>query len=186
MPVNEIMEKGEDKMKKSIASTQKEFTSIRTGRANPMVLEGLNIDYYGAPTPIRQMANVSVQDGQTLVITPFDRTSIGNIEKEILKSDLGITPNNDGVSIRLVFPQPTEERRKGLVKEIKKIGEDSKIAIRNVRREMTDSLKKMEKDEKLPEDTVKQQQDEIQKITDKYIKEIDKVVSEKETEVMSI
>jgi len=146
----------------------------------------LNIDYYGAPTPIRQMANVSVQDGQTLVITPFDRTSIGNIEKEILKSDLGITPNNDGVSIRLVFPQPTEERRKGLVKEIKKIGEDSKIAIRNVRREMTDSLKKMEKDEKLPEDTVKQQQDEIQKITDKYIKEIDKVVSEKETEVMSI
>jgi len=186
MPVNEIMEKGEDKMKKSVASTQKEFANIRTGRANPMILDAINIEYYGAPTPLKQMANVSVQDGQTLVITPFDKTCIGNIEKEILKSDLGIMPNNDGINIRLVFPQLTEERRKGLVKEIKKTGEDSKVAIRNIRREMADSLKKMEKDENLPEDAVKQQQDEIQKLTDKFVKEIDSVVSAKETEVMSI
>lgn len=186
MPVNEIFQKGEEKMKKSVQSTQKEFSNIRTGRANPMILDNVNIEYYGTPTPVKQLANVSVQDSQILVITPYDKSSIGNIEKAVLKSDIGITPNNDGANIRLVFPQPTEERRKELVKDIKKIGEDSKVAIRNIRREMTDSLKKAEKDESLPEDEVKKQQDEIQKLTDKYIKEIDKTVSEKETEILSI
>ncbi len=186
MPVDEIMQKGEEKMKKSVSSTQKEFSNIRTGRANPLVLDNINVDYYGAPTPVRQLANVSIQDGQTLVITPFDKTTFASIEKAILKSDLGITPNNDGVNIRLNFPQPTEERRKNLAKEVKKIGEDSKVAIRNVRREMTDSLKKLEKAENLPEDQVKQEQDEIQKLTDKYTQEIDKIVAEKEKEVLSI
>jgi len=186
MPVNDIMQKGEDKMKKSVSSTQKEFSNIRTGRANPMILDNISIDYYGTPTPLKQLANVSVQDGQTLVITPYDKSSIGNIEKAIMKSDIGITPNNDGTNIRLVFPQPTEERRKGLVKEVKKVGEDAKVAIRNIRREMADSLKKAEKAESLPEDEVKKSQDEVQKLTDKYIKNIDNMVSEKETEILSI
>jgi len=186
MPVNEIMDKGEDKMKKTVLNTQKEFSNIRTGRANPLILDSISVEYYGTPTPIRQVSNISVKDGQTLVITPYDKTGIGSIEKAILKSDIGITPNNDGINIRLVFPQPTEERRKELVKEIKKNGEDSKVAIRNIRREMTDSLKKMEKTENIPEDEVKKQQDEIQKLTDKYVKEIDKVVSEKEKEILSI
>ena len=186
MPVDEIMTKGEDKMKKTVLSTQKEFSNIRTGRANPLILDSINVEYYGTPTPIRQLSNISVQDGQTLVITPYDKTSIGNIEKAILKSDIGITPNNDGVNIRLVFPQPTEERRKELVKEIKKAGEESKVAIRNIRREMTDSLKKMEKAENIPEDEIKKQQNEIQKLTNKYTKEIDNVVSGKEKEILSI
>ncbi len=186
MPASEIIQKGEDKMKKSIQSTQKEFSNIRTGRANPMILDTISVEYYGTPTPVRQLANISVQDGQTLVVTPYDKTSIANIEKAILKSDLGITPGNDGSNIRLAFPQPTEERRKGLVKEVKKIGEDSKVAIRNIRREMTDSLKKAEKEENIPEDEVKKQQDEIQKLTDKFIKNIDEIVSEKESEILSI
>lgn len=186
MPVKEIMQKGEEKMQKAVASTQKEFANLRTGRANPMILDSINAEYYGAPTPIRQLANVSVQEGQSLIITPFDKTCIGNIEKAILKSDLGITPGNDGTCIRLVFPQPTEEKRKEMAKEAKKIGEETKVAVRNVRREMTDSLKKAEKIENLPEDEVKSQQEEIQKLTDKYIKKIDEVVSEKEKEIMSI
>ena len=186
MPVKELMTNGEEKMEKSIVNLQKEFTNIRTGRANPLILEKINVEYYGVPTPVNQLSNISVQDGQVLVITPYDKSSFGNIEKAILKSDIGITPNNDGVNIRLVFPQPTEERRKGLVKEIKKLGEDTKVAIRNIRREMTDSLKKKEKSENIPEDTVKNHQDEIQKLTDKYVKEIDKIVSNKENEILSI
>ena len=184
MPVNEIMEKGEDKMKKSVASTQKDFSNIRTGRANPMILDNINVEYYGTPTSLRQLANVSVQEGQILVITPYDKSCLGSIEKAVLKSDIGITPNNDGINIRLVFPQPTEERRKELVKDIKKTGEDAKVAIRNIRREMTDSLKKMEKTENIPEDDVKKHQDDIQKLTDRYVKE--NIVSEKETEILSI
>ncbi len=186
MPVKEIMDKGEEKMQKSVLSTQKEFANIRTGRANPLILDKVSVDYYGVPTPVRQLSNVSVQDGQTLVITPYDKGSIGNIEKALLKSDIGITPGNDGANIRLVFPQPTEERRKELVKDIKKQGEDSKVAIRNIRREMTDSLKKAEKSESIPEDEVKKQQDEIQKLTDKYIKEIDNLIAEKEKEILSL
>ncbi|HSA06674.1 MAG TPA: ribosome recycling factor [Candidatus Gastranaerophilales bacterium] len=186
MPVNEIMKNGEDRMKKTLASAQKEFSNIRTGRANPMVLDSINAEYYGTPTPVRQLANVSVQDGHTMVITPYDKTGLANIEKAILKSDLGITPNSDGTCIRLIFPQPTEERRKGLVKEIKKIGEDTKVSIRNIRREMSDSLKKTGKSENIPEDEQKDHQDIIQKLTDKYIKGIDRIVYEKETEILSI
>lgn len=186
MPANEIMEKGEDRMKKSVASTQKEFTNIRTGRANAHILDKITVDYYGTETPIKQLTNISVQDGQTLVVTPYDKGSMLTIEKAIMKSDLGITPNNDGVNIRLIFPQPTEERRKELVKEVKKQGEDAKVAIRNIRREMSDSIKKAEKTDNIPEDEIKKYQDEIQKITDRYIKNIDTIVAEKEKEILSI
>ena len=123
MPVKELMTSGEDKMKKTLASTQKEFANIRTGRANPSILDKITVDYYGTATPIRQITNVTVHDGHTLVITPYDKTAMVNIEKAIMKSDIGITPNNDGTNIRMIFPQPTEERRKELVKDIKKIGE---------------------------------------------------------------
>lgn len=186
MPVNQLFEQAEEKMNKTIAGTKKEYSAIRTGRANPLVLDKITIEYYGSPTSLRQIATVSIQDGQTLVITPYDKTIINVIEKAIMKSDLGVTPNSDGVCIRLTFPQPTEERRKELVKTVKKVGEEGKVAIRNIRRDSTDTLKKLEKSENIPEDEVKKAQDKIQKITDKYIREMDDVVAEKEREVLSI
>ena len=186
MPVNQLLEQGEDKMKKSIAGIRKELTNIRTGRANPLILDKITVEYYGAPTSLRQLATVNVQDGQTLVITPYDKTIVNGIEKAVLKSDLGVTPNSDGNCVRLTFPQPTEERRKELVKTVKKLGEDGKVSIRNIRRDLTDSLKKLEKSENLPEDEVKKMQEKIQKITDKYIKEMDDIIAEKEKEVLSI
>lgn len=186
MPVNDLFQQGENKMQKTLAETKKEYVSIRTGRANPMILDKINVDYYGTSTPLRQISNVSVQDGQTLVIQPYDKSALGAIEKGILKSDLGVTPNNDGANIRIVFPALTEERRKELVKLVKKIGEDNKVAIRNIRRDMTDSLKKLEKSENIPEDEVKKHQDQIQKLTDKYIREIDNMVVEKEKEVLAV
>ncbi|HBG49398.1 MAG TPA: ribosome recycling factor [Cyanobacteria bacterium UBA9971] len=186
MPVNQLFEQGEEKMSKTIAGTKKEFSSIRTGRANPLVLDKISVEYYGTPTPLRQIATVNVHDGQTLVIAPYDKTIINLIEKAIMKSDLGVTPNSDGICIRLTFPQPTEERRKELVKTVKKLGEEGKVAIRNIRRDLTDTLKKLEKSENIPEDEVKKAQDKIQKITDKYTREMDDVVAEKEKEVLSI
>jgi len=186
MPVNQLFEQGEEKMAKTIAGTKKEFLSIRTGRANPLILDKISVEYYGTPTPLRQLCTVNVHDGQTLVITPYDKTALAGIEKSILKSDLGVTPNSDGICIRLTFPQPTEERRKELVKTVKKLGEEGKIAIRNIRRDLTDTLKKLEKSDNIPEDEVKKAQDKIQKITDKYIKDLEDIVVEKEKEVLSI
>lgn len=186
MSIEEILLNGEEKMQKAIANMKKEFANIRTGRANPMILDKVQVDYYGSPTPVRQMANVTVQDGTTLAIQPFDKGTLADIEKAIAKADIGITPNNDGITIRLTFPQPTEDRRKELVKDVKKAGEDGKVAIRNVRRDMTDGLKKSEKEDSLSEDQVKDYQDDIQKLTDKYTKEIDSLVSEKEKEVMTV
>lgn len=186
MPVNQLFEQGEDKMTKTIAGTKKELLGIRTGRANPLILDKIDVEYYGTPTPLRQMATVNVHDGITLVITPYDKTALSGIEKAILKSDLGVTPNSDGICIRLTFPQPTEERRKELVKTVKKLGEEGKVAIRNIRRDLTDHLKKLEKSESIPEDEVKKAQDKIQKITDKYVKEMDDIVADKEKEVLSI
>jgi ribosome recycling factor len=176
----------EDKMKKALAATQNEMSTVRTGRANPMLLDRLSIDYYGSPTPVRQIASVSVQDGQTLVIQPFDKTQIATIEKSISKSDLGLTPNNDGSVIRLTVPPLSEERRKELVKMVKKFGEDGKVAIRNVRRDGTDDVDKLKKSENLPEDDVRRYQDIIQKLTDRYIAEMDKLVVEKEKELMEV
>ena len=177
---------GEEKMEKAIAQMKREFASVRTGRANPGVLDRVVVDYYGAPTTIRQMAQVSVSEGTSLVITPFDKSIMKEVEKAIIKAELGVAPNNDGVCIRLNFPPLTEERRKETAKEVKKYGEDAKVAIRNVRRDMVDSLKKIEKDENLPEDVAKDNQDKIQKLTDKYVGMIDSLVAEKEKEVLTV
>ena len=177
---------GEEKMEKAINQLRKEFGSICSGRANPLILDKVVVDYYGAPTPLRQMSQVTVQDGTTLVITPYDKSTLKEIEKAIIKAEIGITPNSDGICIRLPFPPLTEDRRKEIAKEVKKIGEEAKVAVRNIRRDMTDDLKKIEKNEKLPEDAVKDNQDKIQKVTDKYTGIIDKAVAEKEKEVMTV
>ena len=177
---------GEEKMEKAIGQLKKDFATVRTGRANPGILDKVIVEYYGAPTPIRQMAQVSVSEGTTLVISPFDKGIIKEIEKALIKAELGVAPNNDGTCIRLNFPPLTEERRKETAKDVKKFGEDTKIAIRNVRRDMVDSLKKIEKDENLPEDAVKDNQDQIQKLTDKYVGIIDSLVTEKEKEVLTV
>ena len=177
---------GEEKMEKAISQLQKEFGSIRSGRANPAILDKVIVEYYGAPTPLRQMSQVSVQDGTTLVITPYDKTIMKDIEKAIIKAEIGITPNSDGICIRLPFPPLTEDRRREIAKDVKKLGEDAKVAIRNIRRDMVDKLKKIEKDENLPEDSAKDNQDKIQKLTDKYIANIDKAVEVKEKEVMTV
>lgn len=186
MSTDEMLLNGEEKMEKAVNALKKEYASVRTGRANPIILDKVVVDYYGAPTPLRQMSQVSVQDGQTLVIAPYDKTIIKEIEKAMIKAELGITPNSDGIVIRLTFPPLTEERRKEISKDVKKTGEDAKVAIRNIRRDMTDELKKIEKAENLPEDAVKDNQDKIQKLTDKYVKIIDDVASEKEKEVMTV
>ncbi len=177
---------GEEKMEKTVAQLQKEFGTIRSGRANPGILDRVMVEYYGAPTPLRQMSQVSVQDGTTLVITPYDKTVMKEIEKAIIKAEIGITPNSDGICIRLPFPPLTEDRRREIAKDVKKLGEDAKVAIRNIRRDMTDGLKKVEKGENLPEDMVKDNQDKIQKLTDKYTANIDSAVAVKEKEVMTV
>jgi len=184
--LDELFLFGEDKMEKAVSQLHKEFASVRSGRANPLILDKVVVDYYGAPTPLRQMSQVTVQDGTTLVISPYDKSIIKDIEKAIIKAEIGITPNSDGICIRLPFPPLTEERRKETAKEVKKMGEDSKVVIRNIRRDMTDDLKKIEKSENLPEDVVKDNQDKIQKLTDKYTGIIDKSVSDKEKEVMTV
>ena len=186
MSTDELFLFGEEKMEKAIAQLQKEFASVRSGRANPAILDKVVVEYYGAPTPLRQMSQVSVQDGTTLVITPYDKTIMKDIEKAIIKAEIGITPNSDGTCIRLPFPPLTEDRRKEIAKDVKKMGEDAKVAIRNIRRDMVDKLKKIEKDENLPEDAVKDNQDKIQKMTDKYTDKIDKSVTDKEKEVMTV
>ncbi len=186
MAIDELLVSGEEKMEKAVTALKKEFASIRTGRANPLILDKVVVDYYGVPTPLRQISQVGVQDGQTLVITPYDKTIIKEIEKAMIKAELGITPNSDGLVIRLTFPPLTEERRKEISKDVKKIAEEAKVAIRNIRRDLTDDVKKLEKSENLPEDVVKDGQDEIQKLTDKYVKIIDGVASEKEKEVLTV
>ena len=177
---------GEEKMEKAIGQLKKDFASVRTGRANPAILDKVIVEYYGAPTPIRQMAQVSVSEGTTLVITPFDKSIMKEVEKAIIKAELGVAPNNDGTCVRLNFPPLTEERRRETAKDVKKFGEDAKVAIRNVRRDMVDDLKKIEKDENLPEDMVKDNQDKIQKMTDKYVGIVEVAVAEKEKEVMTV
>lgn len=184
--LDELFLFGEEKMEKAVSQMKREFASIRSGRANPLILDKVMVDYYGVPTQLRQMSQVTVSEGTTLVISPFDKSTIKDIEKAIIKAELGITPNNDGVCIRLNFPPLTEERRKETAKEVKKLGEDAKVVVRNARRDMVDDLKKLEKSENLPEDVVKDNQDKIQKQTDKYTGIIDSLVSEKEKEVMTV
>ena len=186
MTVDEIKKQTNDKMEKCVAQLKKDLVTIRTGRANPLILDKVVVDYYGAPTGLRQLAQVSVAEGTTLVITPFDKSIIKDIEKAIVKAEIGITPNSDGVCIRLTFPPLTQDRRKELAKEVKAMGETAKVAIRNVRRDMTDAVKKLEKSDNLPEDAIKDGVDQVQKITDKYTKIVDETVSAKEKEVMEI
>lgn len=184
--MKEKMKKAEEKMNKSVERLKGEFASIRAGRANPAVLDKVMVDYYGTPTPINQMAAVSVSEARILVIQPWDASSIKAIEKAILTSDVGITPTNDGKALRLVFPQPTEDRRKELCKEIKKYGEETKVAIRSIRRDTMEAYKKMKKDSEITEDDLKTCEKDIQNLTDKFCKNIDTLVSEKEHEVMSL
>ena len=184
--LDELFLFGEEKMEKAITQLHREFASVRTGRANPLVLDKVVVDYYGAPTQLRQMSQVSVQEGTTLVITPYDKSVLKEIEKAIIKADLGVNPNSDGICIRLNFPPLTEESRKLIVKDVKKMGEDAKVAVRNARRDMTDDLKKIEKEENLPEDMVKDVQDKIQKLTDKYTGIVDSKVKKKKKEVLTV
>jgi ribosome recycling factor len=176
----------EVKMQKSIAAYQENLTVIRAGQANTAVLSKVSFEYWGAPTLISSMADIRVADTKTVTITPYDATTLKAMEKAILASDVGITPTNDGKVIRLVFPQPTEERRKELVKQIQKMAEDAKVAIRNVRRDANDLCKKLKKDGEMTEDEQKTSEKSIQDLTDKYIKDIDAITSKKEKEIMQI
>ncbi len=176
----------EEKMTKSYDAMIREFTAIRAGRANPHVLDKLKVDYYGTPTPIQQVGNISVPEPRMLQIQPWEKSLIKAIEKAILTSDLGITPSNDGTVIRLVFPELTEERRKDLVKDIKKKGEAAKVAIRNIRRDANEVFKKQNKANEISEDDMKDLETKTQKMTDKYIADVDKAVDEKSKEIMTV
>ncbi len=184
--MSERVKEYSDKMAKTIDHLQNEYATVRAGRANPHVLDKLRVDYYGTPTPIQQVGNVSVPDPRTIQIAPWEKSILKDIEKAIQASDIGINPSNDGSVIRLVFPELTEERRKELAKEIKKKGEDAKVAVRNIRRDGNDAFKKLTKAEDLSEDEVKDLEDELQKLTDKYIKEIDSMVDAKSKEIMTV
>ena len=173
-------------MKKSIESYKLELDTVRAGRANAKILDRITVDYYGTPTPINQLGTISVPDARTLVIQPWDSTILKEIEKSILASDIGITPANDGKIIRLVFPQLTEERRKDLKKQVSKLGEDAKVAIRNIRRDAMDKAKDMKKNGEMTEDEQKASEKTVQDLTDKYIKEIDVITASKEKEIMEI
>jgi ribosome recycling factor len=183
---DEILATAENKMQKAIAATQNDMAAIRTGRANPLLLDRVVLDYYGTPTPVRQMANVSVSEGQTLVIQAYDKGMLGEIEKAISKSDINLPVNNDGTVLRLNVPPLNEERRKELVKQIKKMGEEGKIAIRNVRRDSGADIDKLKKSENLSEDEIKSRHEQLQKLTDKTIQQLEKQVAEKEKEIMSV
>ena len=176
----------EAKMKKTVEVLQNQFSTIRAGRANPAVLDQIKAEYYGTPTPIKQIASIGTPDPRTLVISPFDPSSLKEIEKALMTSDLGINPSNDGRVIRLAFPQPTEERRKELVKQIGKYAEDSKVAIRNIRRDAVEHYKAQKKSSEITEDDLITTEKDIQKLTDSYIKEIDLVAEKKEKEIKEI
>ncbi|MGN0308320.1 MAG: ribosome recycling factor [Lachnospiraceae bacterium] len=175
----------DEKMKKTFDHLLVEYQTIRAGRANPHVLDKIKVDYYGSPTPIQQVGNISVPEPRMIQIAPWEKSLIREIEKAILASDIGITPNNDGSVIRLVFPELTEERRKELVKDVKKKGEEAKVAVRNIRRDANDAFKKLAKEE-VSEDEIKDLEDEIQKLTDKYVKDIDKAVEDKSKEILTV
>ena len=175
-----------EKMTKSYNNLLQEFQGIRAGRANPHVLDKLVVDYYGTPTPIQQVGNITVPEARILQIQPWESKLIKEIEKAIMTSDIGINPSNDGRTIRLVFPELTEERRKDLVKEVKKKGEGAKVSIRNIRRDANDAFKKLGKTADVSEDEIKDLNDEIQKLTDKYIKDVDKAIEEKSKEIMTV
>ncbi len=176
----------EEKMDKTISVFRESLSEIRAGRANPAILNKITVDYYGVPTPINQVAGISVPEARMILIQPWDMSLLKEIEKEILKSDIGINPNNDGKVIRLTFPELNEERRKEIVKDIRKLAEDAKVAIRSIRRDAIDEAKEKEKKSEITEDELKNEEDQIQKLTDKKVEEVDKLLEAKEKEVMSI
>lgn len=180
------MNEFEEKMSKSVDALKEEFTTIRAGRANPHILDKLRVDYYGTPSTIQQVANVSVPEARMIQIQPWESSLIKDIEKAILISDIGITPNNDGKVIRLVFPELTEDRRKELAKDVKKKGDNAKVAIRNIRRDANDAFKKQNKDNEISDDELKDAEGEVQKLTDKYVAAIDKAIEEKTTEILTV
>ena len=184
--MNELIKNTEEKMNKSIDALEREYKSIRAGRANAAVLDRVNVDYYGVPTPVQQMAAISVPEPRTLLITPWDKSTLKDIEKAILTSEIGINPQNDGTCIRLNFPPLTEERRKDIVKDIRKKGEDAKVAVRNQRRDALDKLKALKKNNAITEDDEANGEKKIQNITDKFCKEIDELAGIKEKEIMEI
>ncbi|EJO5348185.1 ribosome recycling factor [Clostridium botulinum] len=183
--IKEILKKADEKMGKTIVALKKELSSMKAGRANPAMLDRIEAEYYGSMTPLSQLANISVPEARVLLIQPWDKSSVGAIEKAILKSDLGLNPSNDGSVIRLIIPELTEETRKELVKNVKKTGEESKVAIRSIRRDCNDDVKNLKKED-VSEDDIKKAEDDVQKKTDKYIKEIDSIISAKEKEILSI
>ena len=183
--MDERIEKYESKMKKTLSGFEKELTTIRAGRANPHILDKLTVEYYGAPTPIQQVANVTVPEARMIQIQPWESSLIKSIEKTILASDLGLNPSNDGKVIRLVFPELTEERRKDLVKDVKKKGEAAKVAVRNIRRDANDAYKKLAKQD-VSEDEIKELGEKIQKLTDKYVKDIEAAVDQKSKEILTV
>jgi ribosome recycling factor len=184
--VKEVLRQTEDNMKKVITATKREFAAVRTGRASVSLVEGIHIDYYGAPTPLKSIANISTPDVKLIIIQPWDPSVLGEIEKAIQKSSVGVMPNNDGKLIRISIPPLSEERRQELIKITKKMAEDGRVSIRTVRRDANEQLKKLEKDKIATEDETFKAQDQVQKLTDKYIKEIDQVLAEKDKELMEV
>lgn len=181
-----MLKQFEEKMQKSLESLENEFSNIRAGRANPNILNKIKVEYYGTPTPLQQVGNISVPEARTIIITPWEASLLKEIEKAIICSDLGLTPNNDGKSIILNFPELTEDRRKELVKDIKKKGENAKVAVRNVRRDANDYIKKQLKASEISEDEEKDYEDKIQKMTDKYVNQIDTTIDNKSKEIMTV
>mgnify|MGYP000422077575 FL=1 len=180
------MEQFEEKMKKSLNALSEEYATIRAGRANPHVLDKIMVDYYGTPSPLQTVANISVPEARIIQIQPWEASLVKEIEKAIMVSELGITPNNDGKIIRLVFPELTEDRRKELVKDVKKKGENAKVAIRNIRRDANDSIKKQNKANEISDDEAKQAEEQVQKMTDKYVAEVEQMIENKSSEIMTI
>jgi ribosome recycling factor len=176
----------ESKMQRAIEATQSNFNTVRTGRANASLLDRVQVEYYGTPTPLKSLASISTPDGSTLLIQPFDRSVIGAIERAISESDLGLTPNNDGGTIRLNIPPLTTERRKELAKTVAKLAEEGKVSVRNIRRDAIDSIRKLEKNKELSEDESKKQQEQVDKLAEKYIKKVEQISADKEKEIMSL
>ncbi|MGI6587771.1 MAG: ribosome recycling factor [Peptococcia bacterium] len=182
----DVFMEAEDKMKKTIEVLRKEFSTMRAGRANPALLENIKVEYYGTLTPINQLANISAPEPRLLTVQPWDKSVLAEVEKAILKSDLGLNPSNDGNILRITIPQLTQERREELVKAVKKKTEEAKVGIRNIRREANDNIKRREKDKGISEDITKKGQEQIQKITDKYIEETERILAAKENEIMEV
>lgn len=182
----DAVELAKEKMGKTISVLKSELSSLRAGRANAQVLDRIMVDYYGTPTPINQMGNIAAPEPRLLVITPYDPSALKEIEKALLKSDLGINPGNDGKMIRLIFPELTEERRKELVKVVRKKGEEAKVAIRSIRRDANETIKKNKKDGEITEDDQKKMEEDAQKATDSFIKDVDKIIADKEKEIMEV